>query len=571
MKPPSFAVILTGLALLLTARGNALGQVLFYDNFEQFENGTTITNEYTYSPAPGPAGAIAEITHIESTTVIMTNLAGSIRALYDCPASSVSTNYNDYTASFAPRTNPVLQITWQLRIDSVNPGTLGGALAQLPIAGNDESTVIALGDGGQIFGVTNVLSSAADLINIGSWSNWVGSVMSNQLILNYPAHTITFAINGNLVATLAMRPDLTNYVDHVTFEFEENTANGAAGNRFALGNVKVELAASAQTSSFQWAQRVASYGSWPEGEPNIGLALDTNDNCYVTGFFEGTNDFGGITLTNQSAGGSDVFVAKYNSTGALQWVQQAGGTYTNYGRAVGADNHGNVYVTGGYHGPANFSGLNLPAISGEGFFLAKYDNAGTVEWVQSSTGGSDDVYGIGLAVDGAGNSYALAVVDHLSGQMTNILFGSTNLIIPSGYNTSTILVKYDNAGNAEWARLMGSAGSGSAKYDEAYATKVVVSAAGNVYVRGTFSPTLTIGTSNLVARPNSELNMFLAKFDSSGTLAWVQQATGGNTGEGGVAVDPVENAYVTGAFETNLSRGEQNRRSIVVSKTGMVL
>ena len=88
-----------------------------------------------------------------------------------------------------------------------------------------------------------------------------------------------------------------------------------------LATLLLALSAHAQ---FQWANRIASITNWPEGEPNIGLALDTNDNCYVTGYFDGTNDFGGVTLTNQSVGGSDIFVAKYNSTGALQWVATRG-------------------------------------------------------------------------------------------------------------------------------------------------------------------------------------------------------------------------------------------------------
>ena len=167
------------------------------------------------------------------------------------------------------------------------------------------------------------------------------------------------------------------------------------------------LASSAQ-AQFVLSERIAGIADWPEDEPDIGLALDTNDNCYVTGFFDGTNDFGGITLTNESVGGPDMFVAKYNATGTLQWVQRAGGTSVNYGRGIGVDTNGNVYATGGYSGSAKFGSINLTAPSGEEFFLAKYNNAGAVQWVKSSTGGSDNVYGIGLTVDGAGeNSYAL--------------------------------------------------------------------------------------------------------------------------------------------------------------------
>src|ERR1035438_4905506 len=115
--------------------------------------------------------------------------------------------------------------------------------------------------------------------------------------------------------------------------------------------ILVTLSAQAQV---QWAKRIASTTSFPGGGgPLIGLTLDTNANCYITGWFDGTNNFGGVTLTNQSVGGSDIFVAKYNSTGALQWAQRAGGTSANIntGRRVGVDTNGNVYVAGHVYGP----------------------------------------------------------------------------------------------------------------------------------------------------------------------------------------------------------------------------
>jgi hypothetical protein len=309
----------------------------------------------------------------------------------------------------------------------------------------------------------------------------------------------------------------------------------------------VLLPLSAQ-SQFLWSQRVASTID-TDNELSIGVTLDSQANCYVTGWFDGTNDFGGVILTNDSGGGQDIFVAKYNSSGALQWAQRAGGSSANRdaGRGIGVDTNGNVYVTGGYYGPANFGSINLPASPSQDFFLAKYNNAGTVQWVQQGVGGQD-VYGTGLAVDGAGNSYALVFANNGD----TITFGSANITTPSdfdaNFDASTILVKYDNTGMVKWAQVMGG-------YGETYATKVAVDAAGNVYVRGGFTSTLTIGTSNLVVSTGSTENMFLAKFNNSGALIWVQQPTGGNVGEGGVAVDQAETVYVSGPFSTTMNFG----------------
>ncbi len=162
------------------------------------------------------------------------------------------------------------------------------------------------------------------------------------------------------------------------------------------------------------------------------MTLDSHTNCYVTGWFDGTNNFGGVTLTNDNVGGQDIFVAEYNSVGALQWAQQAGGNSGNLdaGRGVGVDTNGNIYVTGGFYGPADFGSTNLlgDPSGAEEFFLAKYNNAGAVQWVQQSVSGGSTVYGLGLAVDGAGNSYAVGYADNSA----TITFGSVNLI-----NTNT--------------------------------------------------------------------------------------------------------------------------------------
>jgi hypothetical protein len=289
-----------------------------------------------------------------------------------------------------------------------------------------------------------------------------------------------------------------------------------------------------------WAKRVASTTNTVD-ELAIGMALDYQGTCHVTGWFEGVNDFGGVIRT--SLGGQDIFAAKYDSSGALQWAERAGSSlassspYWDQGRGIGVDTAGNVYVTGGFHGSADFGPFVVSTSQNMAFFLAKYNSAGTVQWVRQSVGGSSDgVYGTGLAVDSAGNSYAVGFADN----GTTITFGATNLVSPSATGYSTFLVKYDNTGTVKWAQLMGGPG-------HTYATKVAVDAAGNVYVRGAFSMNMTIGTSTLVSAGQSD--MFIAKFDNAGALTWVQQAGGtGAEDEGGVAVDQVGNVYVTGGF-----------------------
>lgn len=416
----------------------------------------------------------------------------------------------------------------------------GGANAATPLGGSvyfPDGNLLVLSGGTNESPATESLNAARGVLTI----DYDASV-----------NTVTGYFNGTPVGSYSpdnwqANPPLNLLVEGISGEGGSAPAGTVTASNFYAGILPAPTLA-----QFQWSERIASIAnSWPDGEPDVGLALDTNDNCYVTGWFDGTNNFGGITLTNKSVGGSDIFVAKYNSTGALQWAQRAGGTVgnPNNGRGIGLDTNGNIYAMGGYYGSANFGNVNLPSPSSgnEGFFLAKYDNAGAIQWVQSAVGVNGNLYGIGLTVDNTGDSYALAFDDADNG--ATVTFGPVNVAIPADDGSDTILVKYDNTGAAQWAVLLGGS-------DEVYATKVAVDSNGNIYVRGTFFSTLTIGSTTLTVSAGSSKNAFVAKFNSSGGLVWVQQPTGGDVDEGGVAVDPGGNVYVTGGFDSNLNFGD---------------
>lgn len=239
MKPRSIAATMITMLCLLMQTGltDVLGQeLLFYDNFQEFTNGTVLVDGASYT-APN---AYVEISLLPTSTLTMTNLLGSIRALYNCPATSDMTHWNSHFAYFAsPQSNKVLEVTWQLWIKAVKPGGFGLAGLGLPITGDDESIVMAFNDGGEIYGITNVLSGPSDFVTIGNWSSLAGTIMTNRIVLNYPARTMTFSLNGNVLATLPMRPDLIQPVGHMNFEFDELTAYGSTGNQFALDEVQV--------------------------------------------------------------------------------------------------------------------------------------------------------------------------------------------------------------------------------------------------------------------------------------------------------------------------------------------
>ena len=93
-----------------------------------------------------------------------------------------------------------------------------------------------------------------------------------------------------------------------------------------------------------------------------GVAIDSNNNVYITGITRGS--LGG---DGSNAGISDAFLAKYNSNGTFEWTTQLGTSAIDYAFSVAIDSNNNVYITGYTNG--DLSGSNA------GFgdaFLAKY-------------------------------------------------------------------------------------------------------------------------------------------------------------------------------------------------------
>lgn len=78
------------------------------------------------------------------------------------------------------------------------------------------------------------------------------------------------------------------------------------------------------------------------------IACDTAG-IYITGIFSDTVDFDGTTV--QSNGGSDFFIAKYDSGGNFIWVQTAGGTEEETAGHLTIDSQNNIYVSGAFSGP----------------------------------------------------------------------------------------------------------------------------------------------------------------------------------------------------------------------------
>src|SRR5207249_1396964 len=105
-----------------------------------------------------------------------------------------------------------------------------------------------------------------------------------------------------------------------------------------------------------------------------------------------------------AAATNSLFVAKYSSAGTWMWFNQVGNAFAN---AVAVDGSGNVLVTGYYSGTVNFGGASLSSINGgTDVFVAKYSSSGGYVWAKSYGGSSIDMPKA-IAVDGSGNAVVI--------------------------------------------------------------------------------------------------------------------------------------------------------------------
>ncbi|MBL7998629.1 MAG: SBBP repeat-containing protein, partial [Candidatus Kapabacteria bacterium] len=152
-----------------------------------------------------------------------------------------------------------------------------------------------------------------------------------------------------------------------------------------------------------WAQRVGGTGS----DFMDGIAIDSARNVVFTGRFSNTASFSGGSIgTITSAGGFDVAVVKYNTSGVPQWAQRMGGTGSDESYDICTDVSGAIFVGAEYQATATMSGGSLPNLTSSGgsdAVVIRYSPAGVPQWTRTINGAGASESIRGIRADNADN------------------------------------------------------------------------------------------------------------------------------------------------------------------------
>lgn len=311
--------------------------------------------------------------------------------------------------------------------------------------------------------------------------------------------------DGNIYAT-------GNFNNTADFNPSSNTANLTSS-----GGSDIALAKYSSNGNYIWAFKIGGTNNDYVND----IALDSLDNIYITGYYNGTVDFDPSTNTLNlvSNGGADIFVSKFDSSANLSFATSYGSSGDDAGYGLTVDRNNNIYFTGMFYLTVDFDpGNGVANITSNGnadIFIAKIDSVGNYAWANNISGNGFLEIGYSITTDFANNVYLTGMFDGTTDFDPST---GTASIIAKG-NGDIFIAKYDTAGNYVWAK-----GIGNTNEDRGFG--IAVDQFKNVYTTGFFTNTCDFdpssNTFNLTTS-GSFYDVFLLKMSQDTILTNVKK------------------------------------------------
>ncbi|MGZ3930990.1 MAG: DUF7948 domain-containing protein [Bacteroidia bacterium] len=207
-------------------------------------------------------------------------------------------------------------------------------------------------------------------------------------------------------------------------------------------------------------------------EDGNAVALDANDNAYLTGY---TDSPSGIVSggAHQTAFGGiyDAFLAKFDPSGTRLWGTYYGGAGDDYGLAATIDNSGNIFIAGqtASSGAISSTGAHQTVWGGtDDAFVVQFNTNGVRQWA-TYYGDADNETAFAACTDAVGNVY---ICGQTSSSLAISTTGAQQTTISTG--PDAFAAKFTNAGTRLWGTYYGDAGYDAANAMVADASGIVI-------------------------------------------------------------------------------------------------
>lgn len=282
----------------------------------------------------------------------------------------------------------------------------------------------------------------------------------------------------------------------------------------------------------EW-QRTLDAAYWDEG---YSIDIDNSNNIYIVG------------TTKDSYYNAGILIAKYNTSGVLQWQRTLKSSFTTANRgdisySVGIGSTGSVYLTG-----KSYNGTY------DDIIVANYDTSGNLQWQRTLDSTNSDI------------AYSIAI-----GTLDNIYICGQTFDSGEGGDSKVIVVKYNSSGTLQWQRTF-TRGAGHQHVgksccldssDNVYSISedgiiVKYNSSGDVQWNKLLSITnlsfnsINIDSSNYLYavglyNTGTYNNSIIVKFDTSGNIQWIRymKTSSGNSNATGISFDNSSNLFVS--------------------------
>lgn len=459
--------------------------------------------------------------------------------------------YEDGAIGFAVQADPAATLV----IDpSVTWATYYGG------TGTDDAQGFAMDASGNMF-VGGVTSSNSGIAMTGGFSTAIQGTVDNFLVKFSPAGTPLWATyygsvdpalpasNGELGGSCTVDNAGNVYMaGTIKSPFSTNITTTGAYQTVHGGSWDAYLVKFNGSGVRQWATFFGGSGT----EYAYGCSTDATGNVFLSG---ATNSTTGIATTGAyqtTLGGSnDMFLAKFNSAGAIQWSTYFGGAdnegvSTDFYISIhntATDNAGNIVLAGTTASSSGIAstGAQQTVYGGQqDAFLAKFSPTGARLWSTYYGGPDQESEGsASVAIDATNNVYLVASTYSNTGIATAGAFQTVNA--GGGDN---LLAKFNDAGTLQWATYQGGSGW------EYYPTVTTNSSGQVLLASSTYSNSgiNTAGGFQAVNTGGSE--GVLAKFSGGGAMLWSSYLGGPSTDALSSAITSGTDIFVLGRTQS---------------------